>query len=58
MKSGQTSDTKGLKKVNRNVLSELLIKINSFLANIKTDNITDSNKLIGALVCISQESLV
>ena len=49
MKSGRRCDTRGLKKVNRNILSKWSSKVNRVLVNIKTDNITDTNKLICAV---------
>ena len=49
MKSGRRWDTRGLKKVNRNIFSEWSSKVNRVLVNIKTDNITDTNKLIYAV---------
>ena len=49
MKSGRRWDTRGLKKVNRNILSEWSSKVNRVLVNIKTDKITDTNKLIYAV---------
>ena len=49
MRSGRRCDTRGLKKVNRNILSEWSSKVNRVLVNIKTDNITDTNKLICAV---------
>ena len=48
MRSGQVCDTRGLKKVNRNVLSEWIGKVNKIIGKIRTENLTDTNKLIGA----------
>ena len=49
MRSGQVCDTRGLKKVNRNVLSEWIGKVNKIIGKIRTENLTDANKLIGAV---------
>ena len=48
MRSGQVSYTRGLKKVNRNVLSEWIVKVNMIIGKRRTENLTDTNKLIGA----------
>ena len=49
MRSGQVCDTRGIKKVNRNVLSEWISKVNKIVGKVRTDNLTDTNKLIGAV---------
>ena len=49
MRSGQVCGTRGLKKVNRNVLSEWIGKVNKIIGKIRTENLTDTNKLIGAV---------
>ena len=49
MRSGQVCDTRGLKKVNRNILSEWTGKVNKIIRKIRTENLTDTNKLIGAV---------
>ncbi len=49
MRSGQVCDTRGIKKVNRNVLSEWINKVNKIVGKVRTDNLTDTNKLIGAV---------
>ena len=49
MKNGQKSNVKGWKKVDRNVLNEWTKKVNETLKEIRTENITDTNKLINAV---------
>ena len=49
MKNGQKSNVKGWKKVDRNVSNDWSKKVNETLKEIRTENITDTNKLINAV---------
>ena len=41
-------EVNGLKKVDRNLLKDWTMKVNAILKRIKSENITETNKLIGA----------
>ena len=58
MRSGQVCDTRGLKKVNRSVLSEWIGKVSEIIGKIRTENLTDTNKLIGAVAIYISKKLV
>ena len=48
MRSGQVWYGSGFKRVDRNVLTEWTKMVNRVVSEIKTSNITDTNKLINA----------
>ena len=55
MRSEKTYNTRGLKQVNRNILSEWVGKVNTIIGKIRTENLTETNRLIGAvaLYCLT-----
>ena len=49
MRSEKTYNTRGLKQVNRNILSEWEGKVNKIIGKIRAENLTETNRLIGAV---------
>jgi len=49
MQSEHAYNTRGLKQVNRNILSEWIGKVNKIIGRIRTENLTETNTLIGAV---------
>ena len=49
MQSEHAYNTRGLKQVDRNILSEWIGKVNKIIGRIRTENLTETNTLIGAV---------
>ena len=49
MQSEHAYNTRGLKQVDRNILSEWIGKVNKIIRRIRTENLTETNTLIGAV---------
>ena len=49
MRSEKIYNARALKQVNRNILSEWVGKVNKIIGKIRTENLTETNRLIGAV---------
>ena len=49
MRSEKIYNTRALKQVNRTILSEWVGKVNKIIGQIRTENLTETNRLIGAV---------
>ena len=49
LRSEITYNTRGLKQVNRNILSEWVGKVNKSIGKIQTENVTETNRVVQLL---------